>query len=302
MLLEQVRVSPDRLFGLQSCDLVHLTSLAPLRPSLPLTVTVYDLAWRVLGRDYRSVVTDQWVRGAEASIHAADHILAISRTTADELMKDGISADRITVTPLGVDERFRYSPRSVSAIRLHYQLPDRFVFYVGAVNVRKNVPVLVSALSEPAPNLGADLVIVGPPPAGGLAAWRLDRPWVTHLGYVPDDDLPGLYAAAAAVVIPSRLEGFGLPLVEAMAAGTPVVASDIPIFREVGGEAPIYFPPDDPAALRVALAIVFRDPVTAEQMRSAGRTHASKFSWSACAEATVEGYRLAVRRRGGGSF
>jgi len=302
LLLERLTISPDRLFGLGDCDLLHLTKLIPLRSRLPVCATVYDVAWRVLGHDYRSVVTDQWVRGAEATIHAADHILAISRTTADELVKDGIRADRITVTPLGVDGRFHFSDRNASVVRSHLHLPDRFVLYVGAVNVRKNVSILVNAFSEPAPNLGADLVIAGPPPACGLAAWNLDRPWISHLGYVRDDDLLGLYAAAAAVVIPSRLEGFGLPLAEAMAAGAPVIASDIPVFREVGGEAPIYFPPDDPVALRVALSTVLRDPAAAEQMCSAGRAQASKYSWSACAEATAEGYRLAVRRRGGRSI
>jgi glycosyltransferase involved in cell wall biosynthesis len=270
------------------------------RPRRPWVLTVYDVAWRTLGPDYLSVVSASWVRDAEAAIAAADHLLAISRATADELVRGGVPADRITVTPLGVDDRFRkVGPDQAQAVRDRYPLPGQFVLYVGAINVRKNVTALARAMAEPQPEHGVGLVLVGPPPKEGLATWGLDHPWVTHLGYVPDDDLPGLYAAASVIAIPAKLEGFGLPLVEALAAGTPVVASDLSVFREVGGDAPLYFPADDPAALRSALAAVLRDPAAAARMRSAGRDRAGQFTWSACAAATAEAYRQAVRGRGG---
>jgi len=258
---------------------------------------VYDVAWRVLGPEYLSVVTAPWIQDAEAAIAAADHLLVISQATADELVRGGFPADRMTVTPLGVDERFRkVGPEHSRAVRERYPIPEQFVLYVGAVNIRKDVPTLVRAVTEIADAPGVGLVLVGPPPREGLAAWGLDHPRVTHLGYVPDDDLPGLYAAASVVAIPAKLEGFGLPLVEAMAAGAPVVASDLPVFREVGGDAPLYFPAADPVALRAALSTVLRDGAAAEQMRTAGRDQASRFMWSACAAATVEGYSRTLQQ------
>src|SRR5262249_25158638 len=155
--------------------------------------------------------------------------------------------DRITVAWPGVGDEFRAAAADAARVRAAYRLPDAFVLYVGGVNERKNTRVLVAALEQ----LGGrvPLVLAGPPPVEPLSFWGLDRGWVRHLGYVPDADVPGLYAAATMKVFPSKLEGYGLPLVEAMAAGTPVLAADTPVFREVGGDAACFFPPDDAGEL-----------------------------------------------------
>jgi glycosyltransferase involved in cell wall biosynthesis len=297
VLVERAGFSRKWLFGLSGCDVFHFTDpgwWSALRPSV---LTVYDVAWRNFGVEYLSVVTGDWVRRTEAAIRGADHILAISRATADALIRGGCSADRVTVTPLGVDDRFRSATAAdANVVRDKYWLPDRYVLYVGAVNMRKNVTTLARAMASLAAGMRVRLVLVGPPPEGGLSKWGLDQPWVKHLGYVPDADLPALYAGAAVVAVPARLEGFGLPIVEAMAAGAPVVASDIPVFREVGGEAVAYFPAEDPAALAGTVSRVLDDPATADQFREAGRARAASFTWAACAAATVEAYQKARQR------
>lgn len=289
-------VSPRWLFGLRDCDLFHFTEPGARLPLRPSVLTVYDVAWRVFGPEYQSVIPADWVRATEAAIAAADHLLAISRATADDLVRSGVPADRVTVTPLAADERFFAADAAEGArVRERYRLPERFVLYVGLLNVRKGVPVLADAMDGLPPNAGGHLVLAGPPPEEGLAFWKLDRPWATHLGYFPDEDLPGLYAAAAAVVLPARLEGFGLPLIEAMAAGTPVLATDQPVFREIAGDATRFFPRDDAEALGRLLEAVFRDRIDAAGLAKAARVRAAEFSWRGCAEATVEGYRLAAR-------
>lgn len=289
-------MSPHWLFGLRDCELFHFTDPGSMLPMQPTVLTVYDVAWRMFGREYQTVVPADWVRATEAAIAEADHLLAISRATADDLVRSGVPANRVTVTPLAADERFFAAEASDGArVREKYRLPERFVLYVGLLNVRKGVPVLASAMEALPAEVGGQLVLVGPPPEKGLAFWKLDRPWATHLGYFPDEDLPGLYAAASAVVLPARLEGFGLPLIEAMAAGTPVLATDQPVFREIAGDAVRFFPRDDAEALGRLLEAVFRNRIDATGLAKAARVRAAEFSWRGCAEATVEGYRQAVR-------
>ena len=141
----------------------------------------------------------------------------------------------------------------------------------------KNIRVLVDALDR----IGHDvpLVIIGPTPVEPLGFWGLDHPRVRLLGYVPDRDVPAILRAATVKVFPSKLEGFGLPLVEAMAAGTPVLAADTPVFREVGGDAVQFFPPDDPQTLAGLIRTALESPAFREEYRGRGQAHASARTW-----------------------
>lgn len=286
----------ETLFGLENVDAVHTLDLHPIRARQPQIRTVYDVAWRQLGSAYTSVVSADWIKEAEAAIRQASHLCAISRTTADELVTGGIKAANITVTPLGVDQkRFEGAQTGFAELQAKYALPERFLLYVGAINIRKNLPIVVSALSQM--RNAPPLMLAGPPPMEGLAHWGLTGIKARHLGYVSDADLAGLYRAAVALIFPSLQEGFGLPLVEAMAMGTPILASQIPVFAELGSGVVRFFDPADASSLRQAIEEIDGEETLREQMRQAGLTRAAQFTWEKCAEATLEAYSKVVGLR-----
>ncbi|BDG01711.1 glycosyltransferase family 4 protein [Anaeromyxobacter oryzae] len=214
---------------------------------------------------------------------------ASRRDLADAL---GLAPGRIHVTPNGVDGRF---------FEAHAARPMRpYLLAVGTVEPRKNLPVLVEAFRRlRRDGRELELVIAGrrgwaaPPPHSDLV------PHVRIAGPVPDEALPALYAAAACFVQPSRLEGFGLALAEAMAAGVPAVASDIAAHREVGGPAVAYADPSDPDAFAAAIAATLDDPTAARARATLARARARGLTWDACAAATLRVYRAVAAARAG---
>ncbi len=222
----------------------------------------------------------------------ASAVFTVSEAARADLVRAaGVPAERIHVTPNGVDERF-FEARAPQGPRAPYLLA------VGTLEPRKNLPALLDAFRL-LRRQGRDLqlLLVGRQgwtqslPLGDLA------PHVRLVGALPDEDLPNLYAGAACLVLPSFYEGFGLPLVEAMAAGTPAVASDIPALREVGGEAALYADPRDPASFAHAIARVLDEREATRARVAIGRERARRFTWAACAEKTLEVYRGVLRRK-----
>ncbi len=298
LLARQLGVTAERICGLGACDVMLGMNLRPLVTRAAAVTAVPDVSWRVFHGQYRNHFTPAQARAAEAAIRSAAHILTLSRQSADDLVRGGLPSDRITVTYLGVSDQFRgVTKADADRVRSRYRLPDEFVLYVGGINERKNVQTLVAAINSMSPAL--PLVLAGPMPPEGLDYWGLTRQWVTHLGYVPEADLPGLYTAATVEVFPSRLEGFGLPLIEAMAAGTPVLASDIPVFREVGGDAAQYFSPDDPAALASLLRTTFQSAMRRDDYRRRGIEHSKQWTWDRYGRLVLEGLACAAARHSG---
>jgi glycosyltransferase involved in cell wall biosynthesis len=282
------------MLGLGQLDVIHTLRLHPFRTRAPLVVQVNDVSWRHFTGQYRTTFTPTQISLAEAAIRAADHIVTLSRASADDLIRGGVPAERISITYLWADDRFAPTgPGAINQVRDTHSLPDEFVLYVGGLNERKNLGVLTAALGLITPR--PTLVIAGPPAAEGLAYWGLDGPNVRHLGYVPDHDVPGLYRAATCLVFPSRLEGFGLPLVEAMAAGTPVLASAIPVFRELGGTAVQFFDPTDPTELASLIRRNFAESGIRAEYRARGVEQARTFSRVRFVAALLDAYRSARR-------
>jgi len=220
-------------------------------------------------------------------------IFTVSEAAREDLVRAaGAPADRVFVTPNGVDPRF-FELRPPEGPRAPYLLA------VGTFEPRKNLPVLLDAFRTLRRD-GRDLqlVVAGHQaftqllPLGDLA------PHVRLAGLVPEDELRTLYAGASCFVLPSLHEGFGLPLAEAMAAGVPAVASDIPALREVGGEAVRYADPRDPASLADAIRAALDDREGSLLRVAAGRGRARRFRWDETARATLGVYRRVLRAAG----
>jgi glycosyltransferase involved in cell wall biosynthesis len=292
-ILDRFSVPAETVFRLGS-DLLHNLNPEPIPTRLPVITTIHDVSWRFLGAEFESVVSRKWMREAERTIRSSTHLCVDSSVTADHLLHGGVSPEKISVVHLGVDRIFFDSDARAKGISTKYELPDEFILYVGALNTRKNIGALIEGmrLVKRCP----PLICVGPAPVGGPEAWGVREPAARHLGVVPREDLPGLMAASTALVFPTLFEGFGLPLVEAMAAGTCVLASDLPIFRELAGDAPSYFDPRDPSDIAAALGrFLEQGPDAREHSRQQCRRVASRYSWETCAEGTIEAYRRTLR-------
>jgi glycosyltransferase involved in cell wall biosynthesis len=269
--------------------LAHFQHALPLRCPCPAVVTVHDLSFE---RDPRAMSRrDRFVfrRVVPHAARTARRVIAVSERTKRDLVDlYGIPPDRITVTPHGVDPAFG------PACSVAGQSPSTrtegtgqvagggYLLFVGAVQARKD-PL---AAARAARDVGLPLVVAGPEREPELAR-ELAALGADLRGYVDKDELAGLYRGAAALVLPSRYEGFGLPVLEAMASGLPVVATDEPALREVAGEAAVYADRDLAEAIRRALA-------ERDRLVAAGLERAKAFTWDETARRTLAVYREAL--------
>ena len=273
---------------LPRADVLHATNFtAPPTRRARRVVTVHDLAFARLP----DLVHPQTRRSAELTARQArraDAVLTPSAAVAAEIQEHlGLAADRVHVTPLGVDGAWFDAPPPTPMWRDRLGLPQEYLVAVGTREPRKNLAALVEAHRAAGDGRVLPLVLVGP------AGWGDDVPpgsGVHLLPYLPADELRSLVAGATALVFPSRYEGFGLPALEAMATGTPVLANDIPVLREVLGSCGRFVDADAPEALADALITASSATDTAE-LRAARRERAATFTWARCADATVAAYR-----------
>jgi alpha-1,3-rhamnosyl/mannosyltransferase len=238
-----------------------------------------------------------------AAVRRATWIAAISQATASDLRgRFPRAAGKTAVTPLAADRRFgRDEPPSADEVRGRHRLARPYVLAVGTLEPRKNLPRLIEAFAALPPDVRDrhELVLVG---ALGwetdetLAAIGRHRDRVRALGHVPDEELPALYRGAALFAYPSLYEGFGLPVLEAMAAGTPVLTSNVSSMPEVGGDAAVYCDPRDTASIREGLLSVLSDEHAGGALAEAGRRRAQEFSWDRHAREM-----LALIERAGGA-
>jgi glycosyltransferase involved in cell wall biosynthesis len=261
-------VGVPRLLARLRPQLAHFVHSLPLRTPVPSVLTVQDLSWErdpsVFGR-WDLVTFKVFVR---RSVKRARHVFAISERTKRDLVElYGTQPGKITVTPLAPDPEFKPA-------REH----DSFLLFVSAIERRKQPLKAIDAANA----VGRKLVVVGPRKDAELVA-ELERRGADVRGYVPKDELVRLYQSAAALLFPSRYEGFGLPVVEAMACGTPVVAAPEPALQEVAGAAAVF---TDDLADGVRRALTERDRLSA-----AGLERAKAFSWRETARLTADVYR-----------
>jgi glycosyltransferase involved in cell wall biosynthesis len=293
LLAEQV-VLP-RLAARRGWDLVHsLASTAPLRRPVPSVITLHDVTF-LRFRTFSHVTTLALRFTVVPPARRADWLIAVSSAARDEAITQlGLDPERFTVVPNGAG-RPQLGAADLHTVRSKYDLADRrIVLSVGAKRPHKNQALLVRASAS----LPEDVVVVlaGRPEAYDAELRRLaDRLDVDErlrfVDYVSDEDLEALWRLASAAAFPTRAEGFGLPVLEAMARGVPVACSDIPVLREVGGDLPHYFDPDDPASAAMAIGRALGD-LRADALR----TRAAGFSWDRAAAETLGVYERAVAR------
>ncbi|MDD5109589.1 MAG: glycosyltransferase family 1 protein [Patescibacteria group bacterium] len=275
----------DVLCGADAVFLPSLQSVA-LRRSAKLIVTIHDLSFERYpeffspkARLWHRLVNPRWL------CQRADAIFATSEHTRMEVVEYyRIPPERITVTPLGVDESFfsRADSAGRAAVRQRYQLPQRYVLTVGNLEPRKNIASVIAAFDRLQPD--ADLVIVG------RAVWNVEtlrrlaqksrlRQRMHFLGYVDAADRPTLYQMAAAFVYPSYYEGFGLPALEAMSSGVPVVAAGTTSLPEVVGDGGLLIDPYDVNDLAAALETILQDTRVRSRCIERGLARARQFTW-----------------------
>jgi len=295
--------------GLRGADLVHAPSVAvPPRPRVPLVVTVHDAGVELFPDSYPARGRRFHRQGLAAAARRADLVLTVSAAAAEEIARhSSIPSDRLRVVPNGVD------PLTIEPARRHQILAARgladrpFVLWVGSLEPRKGVGTLVSAMARLRRRDGVagvdtpQLVLVGYP--GWLSDDLIESadraglgPSLHQLGLVDEEELWALYAGASVFAFPSRHEGFGLPVLEAMSQGTPVVAADIPALREVAGGAARLVPPGDVGRWADALADLLGDETQRRQLGAAGEERARRFGVAA----TIRGIRAVYRELLGG--
>ncbi len=294
----------DRL--VPEAELFHATEhlLPPLR-RVPTVLTVHDMIFRLFPQYQKRL--NYWYLNMTMPLYCrrAEAIITVSECSKRDIVRAyGLDAAKVTVIYEAASPGFVPLPHAVvEEARLRLGLPDRFLLHVGTIEPRKNLIGLIEALQRLRDQeLTIPLVVVGG------RGWLYDeffrrlealpiRDSVHFLGYVSDDDLPLVYNAATALIMPSVYEGFGLPVLEAMACGAPVLCSGVSSLPEIAGAAACYFDPGNDEEMAAAIRTVWLDAELREEMRKKGLDRAKEFSWKRAAQETMSLYTDLLSRK-----
>ncbi|MBI2911185.1 MAG: glycosyltransferase family 4 protein [Chloroflexi bacterium] len=282
-------------------DLLHVPYMGPPRlVPCPIAVTVHDLAPVVLPRHRGGRLTRLYTALAVAGVRQARTILADSQFTGNQLLEVlGLPVGRVHVVYLGgpCGARPSKDPANSTSVRQRYDLDRDYLLYFGGFEWRKNVPALLRAFGQV--DTDALLAIAGDVRGTSaelrtLAAGLGIGQRVRFLGRVEEEEKPGLCAEASLFVFPSLFEGFGLPPLEAMAWGAPVLCSDRTSLPEIVGDAGLLFDPEDQAGLARLVQSTLADEPLRQDLRRRGREQAARFTWHRCADETMAAYATAI--------
>ena len=281
----------------------HHTPLLPRIAGLPAlrrVVTFHDVTFLLMPERYPLARRLYMEAVTRASARVADGIITPSETVRHDAVRHlGVSKERIVVIPEAPAPRYRpASTEEIERVRHRYKLPERYILSVGSLEPGKNRTRLLLALRElRREGFEHTLAVAGQP------AWKYDEELalperlgivnaVRFLGYVPDDDMPALYSGAVLLAFPSLYEGFGLPVLEAMACGTPVVTSKGSATEEVAGDAALLVDPHDRSSIAHAMQRLLVDGVEHARLRERGLERAAQFSWERTARDTLSVYEV----------
>ncbi|MCA9972892.1 MAG: glycosyltransferase family 4 protein [Anaerolineales bacterium] len=284
-------------------DLLHsMAFVTPVVSEIPAVVTVFDLSFMHYPESFPPLQRLYLQRQTRRSCRAARRVITISESSRQDVHRlFGVPLARIDVVTPGVGAAYRPLPAAeVAAFRQRAGLPARFVLHVGTLQPRKNIPMLLEAMAQMPGDVPLLLV--------GGKGWLYDEIFarvaalglqarVHFAGYVADADLPLWYNAASLLVFPSVYEGFGLPVVEALACGTPVVAANTSSIPEAAGDAGLLVDPHDAAGLARQMTAVLQDATLAAALRAKGPRQAARFSWARAGRETAAVYRRALTQR-----
>ncbi len=286
--------------ALGGVDVYHATNyyLPPVR-SAKTVVTVHDLAFLVRPELCSPRITRPFARGIGRFCRRAGAIMAYSEATRRDLVERlGVTAAKVTVAPMAVDEAFAPMSREAAetVLRERFGVAPPFLLYVSTLEPRKNVPGLLEAFARVKDRIPHNLVLVG------SVGWNADPIFETiarlglqdriiRPGFVRHLELPAFYCAASAFVFPTYYEGFGLPLLEALTCGCPVVTSDNSSVPEVTGGAALYSGADDHTAIADNILRVLEDGALRADLAARGKAHAAQYAWRDCAATTLNVYQ-----------
>lgn len=290
-------------FALREFDLHHaMAFVAPMVNPRPFVVTVYDLTFLRYPKRLTAARRLYLRLFTGVTCHRARRVLAISHSTGRDLTElYGIPTEKIDVTPLGYDTtRFRPLPaEQITKFKQEKGLPDQFWLFLGTLEPRKNLVMLLEAYASLAPQERLPLVLAGgkgwdyAPIFAAIETYGLTRE--VHLpGFIPDEEMPLWYNSASVFVYPSVFEGFGLPVLEAMACGTPVITSDVSSLPEVAQDSGLCLPPHDPSAWAEALRHNAHDAEWRAHARITGLQSAARYRWETTAQQTIDSYKRAL--------
>ena len=274
---------------------------------MPRVVTIHDLAF-LTHPQYATLSLARYLAAVvPRSLHQADAVIAASETTAADIVtRYGVTRNRITVIMPGVDTSFApvTDRQTLATIDARYRLEHPLALSVGTIEPRKRYDHLIAAFAQARQQPGGPRMLA----IAGRRGWLYESVFqaveehrvadvVRFLDYVPDDELAALYSTADVLAMPSAYEGFGIPVIEAMACGTPVVCSDGGALPEAAGNAALIVPVDDIASLAEALVAVTSERTRQEAMRARGLARAAEFIWERVARRHLEVYHRVGRQR-----
>jgi glycosyltransferase involved in cell wall biosynthesis len=287
----------------RGCDLLHVPHYnIPAFYRGPLVVTIHDLT-HVTEPAFRNTAK-AWLYARpmlRAAANKASHVITVSDYSSRQIVERlGVKPEKVGAIYHGVDPQFRLmdNDKAANDMKAAFRIDGSYLLFVGNLKPQKNLRTLLSAfaLLRSRKRLNHSLVLAGDDPEGRHRVFdecaRLGIAGnVRHIPWVAEDLLPELYAAADLVLMPSTSEGFGFPVLEAMACGTPVVCSNATSLPEVGGDAVVYFDPHNVEEMAEAIEKVMNSPSLQMELREKGLRQAAKFTWEECARKHLDVYR-----------
>ncbi len=292
-VLERSVIVPANEMHTLTCDAAwYPCNFVTRRPATGAIVpTVHDL-FPMLQLDHRWWKIYKRTRARmryTSAMCSADHVITVSAVTAADLRdRFALRDEFVSVVPNAADDFRAANPAIADRLLSTLGVDGAFLLAVGSQEPRKNLAILYAAMRLlEARGKAVPLVLCGPRGVHGYRPGDTVPSWLKHAGFVTDDELAALYARATALVFPSRYEGFGLPVLEAMTVGGAVICADASTMPEVGGDAVLYFPPDDAEALTAQILRLLNEPELRTQLVRNGALQAARYSWARSAAGTL---------------